>query len=79
MEEVQETLKEILQKYTEKEILNENISLIEDLEFDSLQLVAVLAEIEETFQISFYEGEKLLDMVDDLKEMVQYIEGLREQ
>lgn len=79
MEEVQETLKEILQKYTEKEILNENISLIEDLEFDSLQLVAVLAEIEETFQISFDEGEKLLDMVDDLKEMVQYIEGLREQ
>lgn len=79
MEEVQETLKEILQKYTEKEILNENISLIEDLEFDSLQLVAVLAEIEETFQISFDEGEKLLDMVDDLNEMVQYIEGLREQ
>ena len=79
MEEVQETLKEILQKYTEKEILNENISLIEDLEFDSLQLVAVLAEIEESFQISFDEGEKLLDMVDDLKEMVQYIEGLREQ
>lgn len=79
MEEVQEILKEILQKYTEKEILNENISLIEDLEFDSLQLVAVLAEIEETFQISFDEGEKLLDMVDDLKEMVQYIEGLREQ
>lgn len=53
-----------------------DISLIDDLGFDSLQLVEVLTEIEERFRISFENGEKLLDFVDHLEMMVSYVEKL---
>lgn len=77
MEVTRAEVLEVLYKYTDKVIGEEDISLIDDLEFDSLQLVSVLAEIEEKFQISFEEGEQLLDMVDHLDEMVEYLKSLK--
>ena len=47
------------------------------MKMDSLQLVEVLAELEREFDISFEEGEKLLELVDDLEKMIQYVEQLR--
>lgn len=76
MTDVQTEIKEIIQKYTEKDLKDGDISLIEDLEFDSLQLVEVLAEIEERFQISFEESEKMLDLVDHLEQLINYVEEL---
>lgn len=75
LEDVRTKIREILQKYSEKEVGDGDISLIEDLEFDSLQLIEALTEIEEVFRISFEDGEILLDMVDHLEEMIQYVES----
>lgn len=75
MEDVRTKIREILQKYSEKEVGDGDISLIEDLEFDSLQLIEALTEIEEVFRISFEDGEILLDMVDHSEEMIQYVES----
>lgn len=75
LEDVRTKIREILQKYSEKEVGDGDISLIEDLEFDSLQLIEALTEIEEVFRISFEDGEILLDMVDHSEEMIQYVES----
>lgn len=77
MKEVREKITDIVGKYTEEEIRMEQVSLIDDLKMDSLQLVEVLAELEQEFDISFEEGEKLLELVDDLEKMIQYVEQLR--
>ncbi len=68
----------ILEKYAGEKLQAEmkDISLIDDLGFDSLQLIEALDEIEKEFGISFEDGEKLLDMVEHLEEMIQYVESL---
>ena len=64
----------IIEQYTDKEIKSgEDISLIDDLEFDSVQLMEVLTELEKEFEISFEESEVILDMVDHLEELICYI------
>lgn len=74
MEDVRARVTDIIAKYTEEEIRTEDVSLIDDLNMDSLQLVEALAEIENEFNISFEEGEKLLELVDQLEEMIRYVE-----
>lgn len=79
MEAIREQIMDIIESYAGKEVtVDDDISLIDDLEFDSLQLVGVLTEIEERFHISFEEGEKLLDMVDSLDKIIEYVEGFGE-
>lgn len=65
---------QIIEQYTDKEIKSgEDISLIDDLDFDSVQLVEVLTDLEKEFHFSFDESEVILDMVDHLKELICYI------
>lgn len=72
MQTIRTQIIDIIEKYAGKEVVTDgDISLIDDLEFDSLQLVGVLTEIEEKFQISFEQGEKLLDMVDSLDKITE--------
>lgn len=79
MQTVREQVMDIIEGYAGKEVATDgDISLIDDLEFDSLQLVGALTEIEEKFHISFEEGEKLLDMVDSLEKIIEYVEGYNE-
>ncbi|MCI8509356.1 MAG: acyl carrier protein [Lachnospiraceae bacterium] len=79
MQTVRRQIIDIIEKYAGKEVVTDgDISLIDDLEFDSLQLVGVLTEIEEKFHISFEQGEKLLDMVDSLDKITEYVGGFNE-
>ena len=79
MQTIRTQIIDIIEKYAGKEVVTDgDISLIDDLEFDSLQLVGVLTEIEEKFHISFEQGEKLLDMVDSLDKITEYVEELNE-
>jgi acyl carrier protein len=74
LEPVRERVLHIIEQYTDKEIKSgEDISLIDDLEFDSVQLMEVLTELEKEFEISFEESEVILDMVDHLEELICYI------
>ena len=54
MQTVRRQIIDIIEKYAGKGVVTDgDISMIDDLEFDSLQLVGVLTEIEEKFQISY--------------------------
>lgn len=71
---VRERVIHIIGQYTNREIISgEDISLIDDLELDSVQLVEVLTDLEKEFHISFEESEEILDMVDHLEELICYI------
>ena len=77
MNTVRKEILQIIQEKTDADIKMEgDISLIDDLGFDSLQLVEVLTEIEERFRVSFEDGEKLLDFVDHLEMMISYVEKI---
>lgn len=74
LECVRERVMHIVEQYTDREIiLEEDISLIDDLELDSVQLIELLTDLEKEFQISFAESETILDMVDHLDELICYI------
>lgn len=74
LEPVRERVLHIIEQYTDKEIiLGKDISLIDDLEFDSVQLIEMLTDLEKEFHISFDESEAILDMVDHLEELICYI------
>ncbi len=74
LEPVRERVLHIIEQYTDKKIiLGKDISLIDDLEFDSVQLIEMLTDLEKEFHISFDEGEAILDMVDHLEELICYI------
>ncbi len=73
MNTVRDRVQRIVEKYYGETIGAGEVSLIEDLSFDSLQLVECLAELEEEFAMSFEEGEGLLDLVDNLEAMINYI------
>ena len=62
MEPVKKRVTQIIEQYTDKEIKSgEDISLIDDLDFDSVQLVEVLTDLEKEFHFSFDESEVILD------------------
>ncbi len=72
---VRESIIAIIKDYTSEDAVVEgDISLIDDLEMDSMQLIEVLTAIEEKFGLTFEDGEKMLDMVDHLEELIQYVE-----
>lgn len=74
MERLYAEISNIIKEFSENvPKIEGDISLIEDLELDSLQLVAVLAEIEEQYHLSMEEGEHLLEYVDHFEELVDYI------
>ena len=71
LEPVRKRVTQIIEQYTDKEIKSgEDISLIDDLDFDSVQLVEVLTDLEKEFHFSFNESEVILDMVDHLEELI---------
>lgn len=77
MGNVKENIFSILQNYLSEDMwhldLEAKISLIEDLQFDSLQIVEFLTEVERVFHISFEESEQMLEYVDDLGKLIDYV------
>lgn len=77
MGNVKENIFSILQNYLSEDMwhldLEAKISLIEDLQFDSLQIVEFLTEVERVFHISFEESEQMLEYVDDLGKLIEYV------
>ncbi|CDD74991.1 unknown [Clostridium sp. CAG:62] len=67
----------IINKYANEKVLaSKDVSLIKDLNFDSMQLIQVITEIEELFNISLELGEELLDLIESTDAIIEYIEGI---
>ena len=67
-------LNEIISNYTGEYILNINNTLKNDLGLDSLIIVDVLIQIEETFGIEFDESDLELQNLKTVKDLIQLVE-----
>ncbi len=59
--------------------LPEDIRLIENLGFDSVQLISLIARIEETFNIEFMGSRMLFDRFDNLGHLCDLVKEMMEE
>ncbi|MCH5265059.1 MAG: acyl carrier protein [Lachnospiraceae bacterium] len=82
-------MEEILESISKKEIEKKddigNMSLVEDLEFDSLQLVELISYIEEEYHFYFDDYETMLNhnwqinnLIDCINVKIKTLEGMKE-
>lgn len=81
MKQTEEKIRSIIWKACEREEKRNQIfegeirDIVEDLEFDSLQIINFILMIEEEFQVSFDDSE-VLNEIWDFARMVQWLEAL---
>lgn len=74
--EVREELLQLISRYVsgdKKEVIHSDSDLMEDLGFDSIQIMELFAEIEERFHIKFTDYVSLLDCLDSLSAFLDYV------
>ena len=55
-------------------IINDNTNLIDDFEFDSIQMVSLIVELESEFNIVFSDEELALEQIANVKNLISLIE-----
>lgn len=79
IKEYDRKLRDILYEMIEddkKKILireKENIDLFEDLEFDSLEIMIFLADIEEKFKIDIIGAEDVIEIVNSYEKLLKWL------
>ena len=79
MEEIKEQIYKILAdelNIKEKVIFQDDILLIEDLGFDSMQLMSLIAELEDVFQIEFKDSDMLFDSFNRIGDLCELVNKL---
>lgn len=56
----------------EKEI-NENSNFFKELNFDSIEIMQLIAELENTFQIQFKDIDELMEVMGNVKSVVEFV------
>lgn len=79
MYECDRKLRSILEKMVEDEALKkvirekEEIDLFKDLEFDSLQIMIFLTEVEEKFNIDLIGEDNVMEIINSYKRLVEWL------
>lgn len=61
----------------ERVTLDEELRLVEDLQFDSIQIMGLLIAIEDTFGIQFDNSKLLFDIFDRIGDLLDIIDQLQ--
>ena len=81
MENIDKELRKILKNIVEKEKLKEiidrgdNLNFIYDLDFDSVDIMRLVVEIEEKFNVKISEENNFLDILKDLESVKEWLWG----
>lgn len=79
MENIDKELRKILKNIVEKEKLKEiidrgdNLKFIYDLDFDSVDIMRLVVEIEEKFNVKISEENNFLDILKDLESVKEWL------
>ncbi len=79
MYECDRKLRSILEKMVEDEVLKkvirekEEIDLFKDLEFDSLQIMIFLTEVEEKFNIDLIGEDNVMEIINSYKRLAEWL------
>ena len=81
--DIEEVLKELIVNASEKNIKKDQIkmnsSLINDLGFDSINLMKLIVDIEQQFEIEYGDGLQMISNIANYDTLVHYISDLLEQ
>lgn len=55
--------------------LTENTTFFDELKYDSLALISLLADIEEEFQLEFDDMEESLEAFETIHTFIQFVDG----
>jgi len=75
-EEIRKILNQLIVNSSPQEISCESFegkSIVEDLDFDSVSLMQLVTEIEETFGVSLDESGSLLELLDSYDELLEFL------
>lgn len=72
---IQEMVKNQMNQCMEEQ-LSENVKLIQDLDFDSVQMVSLLVDLEDYFQIEFQSVDMLYEHFETLGDLCNLVERL---
>ena len=75
-EEIKKVLNKLIVSNSPKEMLEESFegkSIVEDLDFDSVSLMQLVTEIEDTFGVSLDESGSLLELLDSYDELLEFL------
>lgn len=75
-EEVKKILNKLIVSSSLEELSCESFdgkSIVEDLDFDSVSLMQLVTEIEETFEVSLDEAGSLLELLDSYDELLDFL------
>lgn len=79
MNSTEEKLKEILEKIVpEDEIRNkiretEELDFFRDLEFDSMDIMTLIVEVEDTFQVDITNDENFIEIVSSYRNLLNWL------
>ena len=76
LESIRKSLEDILGEEGEKKELEANMDLINDIGLDSLQLVNVILDLEEQYDLNIDFDEFDFDKVQTIQELAEYIKEL---
>lgn len=62
----------IKEELEEKDI-NENSNFFKELNFDSIEIMQLIAELENTFQIQFKDIDELIEVMSNVKSVVEFV------
>lgn len=81
MESTKEGLYEIIKEQMRMDdlILDESLLLIENLGFDSVQLISLIIDIETRFGIEFNEASLLFEKFNRIGDLIKLIDELRDK
>lgn len=65
-----------LAKEDKREQITPDSDLMEDLGFDSIQIMELFAVIEERYKMEFTDYERLLDCMDSVSQFIEYVSGV---
>ncbi len=75
-EQIKKLLNKLIVNYSPEKLSLESFegkSIVEDLDFDSVSLMQLVTEIEETFHVSLDESGSLLELLDSYDELLEFL------
>ena len=75
-EEIKKVLNKLIVSNSPKEMSEKSFegkSIVEDLDFDSVSLMQLVTEIEDTFGVSLDESGSLLELLDSYDELLEFL------
>lgn len=75
-DKIHEYIRSMIQDIAEKENIDDNMKMTEDLEFDSIMIVELVTKVEDEYGVEFDSFAELIEAFDTVGSVIDYFLGL---